>query len=162
MKKNTLLYILLAFLLIVNGFFLVNYLGKSKKHKNSRDDRRNYIVKKLDFNDSQTAQYELLKNSHREKIKTISVSIRELKDVLFDNITNPSFSERNLDSITTLIANKEKQKDIEVFNHFKAIEKICDEDQKEKLIHIIKDALHRQGGRRNQGPPDRRPPPHQQ
>lgn len=147
MKKNVLLYILLAFLIIVNGFFVVNYLGKSKKHRGSKDDRRNYIVKKLDFNEAQMVQFEELKNGHREKIKSLSDDIKVLKNDLYDNISNPNFREANLDSITTLIAMKEKEKDIVVFKHFKNIEGICNDEQKDKLKLIIKDALHRQGRR---------------
>lgn len=161
MKKNLLLYILLAFLIIVNVFFLFNYLGKSKKHKGQKGERKNYIVKKLDFNESQKLQFIQLDSSHQNRVRLISNTIRGFKDNLFDNISSTTFSEEDLDSITSLISEQEKLKDIEVFNHFRAIEAICDEEQKIKFKSIIKNALHRKGRRGSHSNKDnhRSPPP---
>lgn len=162
MKKNSLLYFLLIFLVIANGFFLYNYLGKSK-HKRPKGERKNFIVKKLDFDETQIAEFNKLQQGHRESIRKISQDLRNLKDDMFNNISNQDFTASDLDSITNLIASKEKEKDIEVFYHFQAIEAICNDEQKEKFKTIIKEAMHK-GNRRQhsskrglkEGPPERR------
>ncbi|MGB1211344.1 MAG: hypothetical protein ACPG41_07955 [Lacinutrix venerupis] len=51
MKKNTVLYVLLIVLIIMNGFFLFNYLGRPQ-HKGVKESSA-FIVKELNFNASQ-------------------------------------------------------------------------------------------------------------
>ena len=64
-----------------------------------------------------------------------------------------------VDSIATLISAIEKQKDLELFNHFRAVQEICNEEQKEHFKSIIKRALKKRGrngsdrsSRRRDGP----------
>jgi hypothetical protein len=42
-------------------------------------------------------------------------------------------------------------KDLEVFNHFRAIQKICNDLQKQKFKKIVMDALHKNSPPRNGG-----------
>jgi hypothetical protein len=87
-------------------------------------------------------------------MRTISDDLKELKEGLFDNISNMSISETKIDSIATLIGNNEKEKDLEVFNHFRNIQSICNEKQKKYFDEIMRDALH--GDQRNRPKPPRR------
>ena len=166
MKKNVILYILLAFLIIVNGFFLVNQFGKSNKRQGKEPQPKNFIIKELKFDASQIEQYETLYDEHKEKIKSISDNVRTLKDDFFDKVSDESVNASVVDSLATLIANAEKAKDIETFFYFRAIQKICNDKQKERFKTILKDALHkkRRNGRSsarpnrvrdNNGPPPR-------
>ena len=162
MKKNLLLYILLAFLLIVNGFFLFNHLSKPSR-KGPRGPG-NFIVKELQFNKDQLNNFDELNNQHHKKMRVLSDDLRKLKDELFSKISMASVDENEIDSLTTLIGKKEKEKETEIFSHFRNVQDICNEKQKEKFKMIIKDALRR-GGDRGQRPPgsrrpdERRPPP---
>jgi protein CpxP len=142
MKKNLLLYILLIFLIIVNGFFLFNYIGKPHmKGPRGPQGPSNFIAKQLNFNDTQLDKFGELINSHKKRMRTISDDLKELKEGLFDNISNMSISESKIDSIATLIGNNEKEKDLEVFNHFRNIQSICNEKQKKYFDEIMRDAL---------------------
>ena len=67
-------------------------------------------------------------------------------------VSDANIAEKVVDSITTLIAQREKEKETEVFYHFKSIQEICNEKQKEKFKDMINDAI-RPGGLRDQGPP---------
>ena len=49
MIKNKILYVLLAFLIIANGFFLYDYLGKPDRN-GPRNNPQQFIVKELNFN----------------------------------------------------------------------------------------------------------------
>lgn len=163
MKKNLLLYILLFFLIGVNGFFLYNYIGKPNNV--IRDGKQeDFVVKELEFNTLQKQKYEQLEAEHRKKMRLVLNELQELKDVLFDKVSNKNINE--IDSLATRIGKIEKEKELETFYHLRAIENICDEKQKEKFILIIKEALHR-STRGAKGPPSnnrgredgRRPPP---
>jgi len=162
MKKNLLLYILLAFLLVVNGFFLINHL--SKANRKGPKGPGNFIVKELQFNKDQLNNFDQLNDQHHNKMRLLSDDLRKLKDELFSKISVASVNENEVDSLTTLIGKKEKEKETEIFNHFRNIQDICTEKQKEKFKIIIKDALRR-GDDKGQRPPgsgrpnERRSPP---
>ena len=100
-----------------------------------------FETKQLNFNDTQLDKFGELSNSHKKRMRTISDDLKELKDGLFDNISNMSISKSKIDSIATLIGNNEKEKDLEVFNHFRNIQSICNEKQKKYFDEIMRDAL---------------------
>ena len=159
MKKNTLLYIILLVLIIMNGFFLYNYLGKPVNNRPMKQtgNPSEFIAKKLRFNDSQLEKLHTLDEVHREKMMRTEDAIKELKDVLFGNLSNETVKSSTIDSLTTLIGIREKEKDMNVFNHFREIQNICDENQKKRLEKILKDALRPPGqpGREGEPPPPR-------
>ncbi|WP_430466398.1 hypothetical protein [Winogradskyella ouciana] len=162
MKKNTILYLLIIILIIANGFFLYNYLGHDDKKRDRQKDRTSFIIKKLGFEGEQIDSFKNFKDLHRERMRLISDDIKVLKDSLFDKLPEDEVSEYYIDSITSLIAEKEKAKDKEVFAYFKRVRDLCQGDQKEKFDKILKDALNK-GNRNRSGKSKRdkghRPPP---
>lgn len=164
MKKNVLLYILLAFLIVVNGFFLYNYMGIGNKEKqNGPQKPGDFIVKELGFNKSQLEQFRTLNKTHHQKMRHLSDDVRKLKEGLFDELSETTINNKLIDSITSLIGEKEKEKEAEIFYHFYSIQKICNAKQKEKFNNIIIDALHKGRGEEQRPPHERggehRPPP---
>ncbi|WP_179317020.1 hypothetical protein [Winogradskyella undariae] len=164
MKKNVILYILLIFLIVVNVFFLFTYIG-SQNDRLPREPQGNkdFIVKELGFNAEQIAKFKANNVGHHEKIMKLSDDVKGLKDLLFDKLSDVYVQESSIDSITSLISEKEKEKAKEVFYHFKMIQELSTDKQKEKFKTIIIDAL-RQGEQGQQRPPIRegeehRPPP---
>lgn len=152
MKKNTILYILLAFLIVVNGFFLVNYLGRPTKPDGQKGPG-DFIVKELKFDESQMEEFQKINNKHRAKMSAIFENERQLKDELFSKISESSIDGTVIDSIVTLIGNNGKLRDKTTFYFFKEIESISNKEQKEKLGKLIREAL------RGEGKPDGPPPP---
>ncbi|MEC3908341.1 hypothetical protein VOI54_15025 [Tamlana sp. 2201CG12-4] len=162
MKKHSLLYILLIFLVIVNVFFLYNYLGNGNNRSKGPQPPGDFLVKELGFSASQLEEFRGINQKHHHRMRSISEDIRELKDALFNGLSDVTDNEFVIDSITTLIGKKEKEKDLETFNHFRHIQELCNEKQKEKFNDIVKDALRK--GIREQRPPHERhdghrPPP---
>ena len=163
MKKNLLLYILLVFLIIVNGFFLFNSIGKTSGGKqNERQRPGDFIIKELGFNELQLEQFRALNHEHHRTMRHLSDGIKELKDDLFDELTVSPINDILIDSITSLIGKRQKEKETEVFYHLRSIQEICNSKQKEKFKNIIIDALQKGGGKDK--PPhrrgdERRPPP---
>jgi len=162
MKKNIVLYVLLVFLIVVNGIFLFLFLNKSPRKGQNPED---FIIKELKFDKDQLNNFKQLSGEHHKKMRDLSKDIRELKDELFTKIRDTQVSDKTIDSITNLISNKEQIKDKLVFYHFRVLRAICNDKQKKRFDKIIKDGLHRgRGGikpprrdRERQGPP---PPRH--
>ncbi|WP_369994080.1 hypothetical protein [Winogradskyella sp.] len=146
MKRQTILYILLIFLIISNGFFLVHYLSK-KDHKNRKSQFS--MIKALDFDEKQMQKFDSLKTIHFDKVKSISKEIGNLKEVMYSKMPDREVPPSFLDSITDLIALEEKKIDLEMFRHFQSVREICNEEQKEKLSKMINDAIKRRGRRGN-------------
>ena len=152
MKKNIPLYILLFFLIVMNGFFLYNYLGIGEKDEQKGPIRpENFLVKELGFDDSQQEKLRVLGEVHHNRMRGLSDELRVLKDELFLGLSDTSLKHMNKDSIAGLIGEKETAKDLEVLRHFEQVQELCNNKQKEKFSEIIKDALRRAG--RDQGPP---------
>lgn len=156
MKKNLILYILLAFLIAVNGFFLFNYLGRPGKKGPKGPE--SFIVKELKFDKDQMAQFEVISDKHRKKMKGISNEIKKQKDVLLGKISKESFGKREIDSIATIIGMKQYQLETEMFYNLRAIQELCNDEQKKRFINIVKDARRPGGGPNENGPKDRPPP----
>lgn len=154
MKRGLPLYILLAFLIVVNGFFLYNYLVEGEKEAQTKERKPPavFLIDQLSFDETQKEAFRALNHEHRQAMRNMSDEIRALKDELFLGLSEASLSDRNTDSIATLIGNLEKRKDLEVLHHFKEVQGLCNAEQKEKFSKIIKDALRR-GGAKKHGPP---------
>ncbi|MGB3608634.1 MAG: hypothetical protein WA775_15125 [Psychroserpens sp.] len=163
MNKNTILYTLIIFLIVVNGFFLFEYMAKKndvRPHEPQRD--KNFIVNELGFNAEQLERFNKNSEGHHETMMRLSDSIKDLKDKMFRALSDDSISESTVDSISSLICEKGKEKEKEVFYHFKMIKEISNDEQKEKFNSILLDALQK-GNRGNRPPPKgadgRRPRP---
>ena len=145
MKKNLLLYILLGFLVIMNGFFLFKQFGTSNQNGPIRKAPRNFIARQLEFDATQLQQFEKLDEAHREKINAILEDIKSSKDALFNKLSDETVNNVAIDSIASRIATMEKTKELETFHFFKSVGEICTESQRVGFKTIIKDALRRQG-----------------
>lgn len=165
MKKNILLYLLLGFLVLMNGFFLFKHFSTSDEKRPARPGASNFMAKQLEFDATQLQQFEALEAAHRNEMRPMLDELRELKDSLFELLSDEEVAPSEVDAIATLIAETEKAKELETFRFFREVGKLCNENQRERLTAIIKDALHRQGPPRGRnGPPGRprdegRPPP---
>ena len=144
MKKQTILYVLLIFLIVSNGFFLVHYLGKSGKKGHKSES---FITKKLNFSEKQMVEFNSISDLHFDKMQSISKDIRSLKQAMFSKISDSDVPEPYLDSIADLIALQEKKKEIEVFKHLQKVRKICNAEQKERFTKIVGDAIKKHGRR---------------
>jgi len=154
MKKNTVLYILLIFLVAVNAFFLFNYLGApAGPQKMERKDPMSFIVDELNFDEEQLEAVKVLNKDHHQSMMRNNNTIRTLKDNLFNLLSDKDLDSSAVDSLAHIIALKEKEFDKMAFYHFRTIQDLCNPEQKEKFRNIMKDALQKgQGNREGAGP----------
>jgi len=152
MKKNTLLYILVAFLVVMNGYFMYEiFVDKKPKGPNPG----NFIAKELQFDDAQMEQFSEINDRHHEEMMRIMRDVRKLKDELFAYISEATYSKEKVDDITRRIGEKMQLRDEKTFYHFKEVQKICNDEQRVRFNKLIKEALHPPG--RPNGPPHGRP-----
>jgi len=141
--RNRNLLIIIAVLLLTNVAVLVYFLGQHKKDKTTppADAGRNAVVemlqKEVGFDDEQTARYKEMKEKQREKIRPMYDDMRKTKDSLFRLLSFPETSDSVLDQITDAIALKQKAIDLETFNHFKRVRRLCKEDQLTKYDSMV-------------------------
>nr|WP_298930173.1 Spy/CpxP family protein refolding chaperone [uncultured Allomuricauda sp.] len=142
MKKNLLLGLLLLFLVVMNGILLFMLFGQGPERR-PPGPPGDFIVKELRFDENQMQEFRKLSKAHFKSMRVLDEQSRRLKDELFNGIGDKSFTTGQADSITTLIAQLSKDKELNVFNHFKEVGEICTPEQKAKLDKIISKALHR-------------------
>ncbi|APX99805.1 hypothetical protein [Lacinutrix venerupis] len=138
MKKNTVLYVLLIVLIIMNGFFLFNYLGRPQ-HKGVKESSA-FIVKELNFDASQLEKFKQLEENHHFTMQKIGDGIKVNKDKLFTKITAPTIDRNKVDSLIIEISKADLLKEKELFNKLRGIYEICDENQKKRFSDILKKA----------------------
>ncbi|MEO0572065.1 MAG: hypothetical protein AAF039_10210 [Bacteroidota bacterium] len=149
MKKNTLIWVLMVFLMVMNGLLL--YLVLQKSDGQPRPPRA-FIADELDFDNQQMTQFFDLEENHRRKMGDIDRRNGQLRETLFSYLEKSNPKESIIDSLGNYIGTLSKERELEIFRHFNAIEKICNEGQKRKLKRMVKGALR-------PGPPGG-PPPH--
>jgi Spy/CpxP family protein refolding chaperone len=153
MKKNTLLYILVVFLLVMNGYFMYEiFVDKRPKGPNPGK----FLAKELQFDAAQMEAFSEMNDQHHEDMMAIMRDVRRLKDELFDYISLPTYDEEKVRQLTAEIGEKTRLRDEKTFYHFKEVQKICTDEQRTRFNELIKEAL-RPGRRRGGRPPG--PPP---
>jgi len=141
--RNRNLLIIIGVLLLTNVAVLVYFLGLHKKDKTTppTDAGRNAVAemlqKEVGFDDAQTASYKEMKEKQREKIRPMYDDMRKMKDSLFRLLSFPETSDSVLNEITNAIALKQKAIDLETFNHFKRVRRLCKEDQLTKYDSMV-------------------------
>lgn len=157
MKKNLILYILLLFLVVANGFFLVNYLGRPEAREANRGPG-DFLSKELRFDADQMQQFKKLSDAHNKEVKGLLQELKNLKHELFKRSHNESNDMIVINAIATRIGEHEKQKDLLSFKYFKNIRALCNAEQKKQFEKLIEKALI--GGDRDiEGEKGNHPPP---
>ena len=142
MTKNS--KIIIAILLISNltliGFLL---LGKGKKHK--AHTPKETMIKKLEFDEVQTAEFHKLVEAHKDIIKKKRQNIATTKDLLYKGLKNEEFKIN--DSLVKKIADGVKEIETIHYEHFMEVKEMCNESQKIKFNELA-DELGRVFGRK--------------
>lgn len=130
MNKLKFVSILAVGLLISNLLLLAFIVLPQSSLKKEHRGPRNIIIKKLEFNETQIQEYDVLIDWHRSEVRKKEHQIMAFKNALYTNIVNSENSEFKKDSIINLIA--ETQKEIEKihYQHFQDIEALCTVKQK--------------------------------
>ncbi|MEP6675777.1 MAG: hypothetical protein ABJA78_11500 [Ferruginibacter sp.] len=124
----------------------------------------NLLKEKLSLTDDEIKQFRVLRDEHFNLNKKLNDSLHLQKDILFSMLGKIESNNVKVDSMTGIIGNLEKQKDVNTFNHFSKVRLILTATQQEKFDKVINDVLRMIAGPQpgnHMPPPPRgeRPPP---
>ena len=160
-KKYRALVSIIVFLLITNMAMLIFFMVLSKPITNrhrSHDQNGMYttLQKDVGFSKAQLDQYQVLRNQQRDTIKPLFNDLRKAKETFYGLIYSSDVSDSLLNSDVDLIAQKQKELDLKMFNHFKNVRNLCTPDQLQKFDSTIKKVVTRMIERPGKGRPDKK------
>lgn len=126
MNKSKFLKFIILGLLISNGILIfIHFNGRNKK-----DGPKNIIIEKLHFNKEQIKHYESYIQQHRKAINENEMTMNELRSGLYQQLKHQQDTAK-VDSIISIIANKQIIAEHINYNHFLEIKKMCNPNQKD-------------------------------
>lgn len=144
MKKQNLILIALAVLLICNGVLLwhqyaVNPLSGRPSTSDfrpgpeGRERPREIIIQQLHFDELQIKSYDSLINEHRLALRSVNRETLDLKKELYASLLEPI----NRDSLIRLIGLQQQKVEQINLNHFAAIQKMCRPEQQDDFRKLV-------------------------
>jgi protein CpxP len=148
--RNRNLLIIIGVLLLTNVAVLVYFLGQKRNSgMEQRERERSTVTEMLQdevgFNGEQTAKYKELKDKQRERIRPMYDNMRKAKDSLFRLLSYPDTPDSLLNKAAEVIAQRQKELDIETFNHFKRVRTLCTPDQLPQYDSLVLRLLRKMG-----------------
>jgi Spy/CpxP family protein refolding chaperone len=110
-------------------------------------DRSRFLIHELHLNENQREQFDVLFESHQQKMEKIKMRGKELHDLIFDELAITNETNKS-DSLINLIGENRKIGEKELFEHLSKVRALCNEKQKVKFDRIIKGAMGRMGERK--------------
>jgi hypothetical protein len=99
---------------------------------------RDIIVRRLHFDQSQTAAYDLLIREHRVNIQRMDSAIMVTKNQLYQTVALPVDREV-VDSLESALGRLQMQVEDIHWNHFHDIQSLCREDQMDEFESLLKE-----------------------
>lgn len=147
MEKTKLLIFTVIALLLINfgtlGFlFISEPKGNSPLLGDGPDGGikpREIIIEKLHFDANQQIEYDKLIQWHQGEIRTIEDNIREVKNQLYQILSEPEVNSKSKDSLINALALYQKQIENTHFKHFEDIKKMCHNEQLEYFNNLTEE-----------------------
>ncbi|MBP6430706.1 MAG: periplasmic heavy metal sensor [Ferruginibacter sp.] len=135
------LYLLIIGILLLSNIALLFFCFKGDKNQRGKKDKgvqmAMFLKKEIGFNDSQVQQFETLRNSHKEKMKTQFDEMKNGKQTMLKYLGANGFSDSAINESATKSAEKQKQMELQMLTHFAAVRKICTTEQLPKFDSLI-------------------------
>ena len=147
--RNKVLIFIIAILLLTNMAILVYFLWLKqpevvdRENEHKREGLSQMLKKEVGFNDQQVAAYRQLKDQQWKTMKNKFDDLRRAKDSLFYLLSVPGVADSSVQKAADLIAARQKQLDLQAFNHFKELRTVCTPEQLPKYDTLIQRMFHR-------------------
>jgi hypothetical protein len=137
--------LLLLFVLNVVSLGLLLRLNRPHDRPNRPSAAAEFLMHELKFSPVQRDYYQQLIKQHRSKIRAIEAQRAELRHALFAGIA------QNDTAALAGLRQLEGETELVTFQHFQAVRRLSDAEQKQRFDHIIQEVLHKMGahGRRH-------------
>lgn len=149
-SRTKILLFLVGILLLANIVMLVFFVGKKSPEKppashyggRSRSEvMRELLRDSVGFSQQQLAQFDQLRQTHRESVKQLFDEMRIAK-LGFYKLTAPADSAA-LSTAAEAIAQKQKQLDLTFFKHFQDVRQLCTPDQTARYDSLVQKIVRR-------------------
>ena len=123
-----------------------------KQGKPSQDEMRrppngekaaDFLLEQLKFSPQQLAEFEKLKEQHRNAIDSLREISKEVHRLFFDNLKAEKQDTAKVNELAKAIADNQTQIELVTFNHFKQVRNLCNYKQKVTFDEIIQEVLKR-------------------
>lgn len=128
---------------------------------------KDFLVKELQLTAAQQLTYDSMRMDHQSRTRAVMEGMRSLKDALADKLAAADTDTAALEALTRQIHEKERQRDLVTFYHFREFRQILNETQQEKFNGMVREVLRMMNQQRPPGRPGERPggpgerPPHE-
>jgi Spy/CpxP family protein refolding chaperone len=150
--KNKVLVTIIGILLLANIAMLVFFIsGMKKPDRGQPEDKRqgystdSFLQSKVGFTEQQIRQFNQLKKEHHEKLNPLFEDLRMTKDQFFLLIKD-SISDSAMDSVSTLIGQKQKMLDMQVFRTVQELRNLCTPEQQLKFDSLLPKIAYKMAG----------------
>lgn len=135
--------IIIAVLLLTNIAMLVYFFEHKKNVRvaSATEEKRmgvaEMLQKEVGFTDEQTAKYKEMKEKQKERIKPMYDNMRKAKDSLFRLLSFPGTPDSVINKAADVIAQQQKEIDMETFHHFKRVRTLCTPGQETNFDSMV-------------------------
>ncbi len=150
--KNKSLVSIIIFLLITNIAMLIFFLAlnnpaQKNLHTHDQNGMSGMLQKEVGFSKDQLDKYQSLRKEDLDSIHSLFDGLRKSKMSFYSLIYSSTVSDSSVKNAADLVAEKQKNVDLKMFNHFKMVRNICTPDQLEKFDSTIKKVFIRMTSR---------------
>lgn len=151
-SKNKSLVAIIIFLLVTNIIMLIFFLVLNKPmQKNARGKEQSgmsvMLQKEVGFSQNQLDTYANLRKEQLDSMHILFDQVRKAKIDFYNLLFAPQVSDSALNNAANEIAEKQKNLDLHMYNHFKVVRNICTPDQLQKFDSSILKVINRMTGR---------------
>ena len=149
--KSKLYLLIIGILLITNIAMLFFFLGKKDEGKknNHGGDRgammKEFLQKEIGFNGQQLQRFDTLNTQHKDNMKAAFDAMRGNKEQQLKELGSKGFSDSAITGVISQSVEQQKLMELQMFNHFAAIRKICTAEQLPKFDSLFYKILSRKG-----------------
>jgi hypothetical protein len=156
-QNKTILWILLAVIFfniaaIATIYYKMNYQGCKKSCKEEKGCFQSYLKKELNLTPVQMEKFDVEKKRYHDTVLSVHRLMMAKREFITAEMTkknaDTSILYRASDEIGALYAQTRKL----YINHFFALSRICNDEQKKKLASIIGNVFCCEGGKEGMGP----------
>lgn len=163
-KKFKALVAIIIFLVLTDVvllIFFISHQSTSDKREHSRDQNGMAMVleKEVGFNKNQVGQYLQLRSRQRASGRPLFDSLRKSKENFYALLEQSLVADSIINKYADKIAFTQKQLDLQMYNYFQEVRKICTPQQLPQFDSVIKKTVLKMiGGGRVHNENDKKSP----
>ncbi|MBC7827715.1 MAG: hypothetical protein H7122_08220 [Chitinophagaceae bacterium] len=157
--KNKVLVTIIAILLMANIAMLVFFIsgmrkpeGDNSANKKPGHTTESFLRTRVGFTEQQLVEFNKLKEEHYRKLNPLFEDLRLTKDQFFILIKD-SISDSHADSFATVIGEKQKNLDLQVFRTVREVRGLCNKQQQIKFDSLLPKIAYKVVGHIRKGNP---------